>query len=90
MGDIYLLSFDRHVDAQLASISDLQTQLAANLSVQAANIDQLVADSIGTEQNVGRGNKELKRASERRSTAQMVFWATVASCSFLVVWDLIF
>ena len=54
------------------------------------HIDQLVQDSYLTTENLGKGNKELKRASERRSTAQAVFYSTVAFCSFLVVWDLVF
>lgn len=66
----------------------MQTTLANNLSVQAAHIDQLVEDSFNTVDNVGSGNKELKRATERRSTAQMVFWSTCVFCTTLVVWDL--
>jgi syntaxin 18 len=47
-------------------------------------------DSVNTADNVQRGNKELKQASEKRSQAQMVFYATVGLCTFLTAWDLIF
>jgi syntaxin 18 len=60
-----------------------------NLEVQTESIDQLVADSLSTSDNVGAGNRELKRARERPSTARMVFWATCAFCTTLVVWDLL-
>lgn len=66
----------------------MQTQLVQNLATQSAHIDMLVADSHLTAENVGGGNKELKRASERASTAKYVFYATCASCLFLVGWDL--
>lgn len=69
-------------------ISELQSTLANNLSVQSAHIDQLIEDSFNTSENVGSGNKELKRATERGSTAQKVFWATSALCTTLVLWDL--
>ena len=74
----------------MLEISELQTQLAQNLDIQSANISQLVADSLSTTDNVGGGNKQLKRATERSSKARMVFFATCGLCSFLVVWDLIF
>jgi syntaxin 18 len=47
-----------------------------------------VEDSFSTVDNVGSGNKELKRATERRSTAQAVFWSTTIFCTTLVLWDL--
>jgi syntaxin 18 len=47
-----------------------------------------VEDSFSTTENVGSGNKELKRATERRSTAQAVFWSTCIFCTTLVLWDL--
>lgn len=80
----------RNAEKSLLEISDLQTTLAANLTEQAENIDLLVQDSYLTEENVDRGNKQLKKASERRSTAQMVFWSTCTLCTTLVIWDLIF
>lgn len=70
-------------------ISELQTQLVNNLATQSAHIDQLVADSFLTAENVGGGNKELKKASERRSTAKYVFYASCGLSAFLVVYDLI-
>ncbi|KAF1982611.1 hypothetical protein K402DRAFT_339982 [Aulographum hederae CBS 113979] len=75
--------------ASILEISSLQTTLAENLTLQNAQIDYLVADSYQTHENVGSGNKELKRASERKSTARMVFYSTCGLCAFLVVWDLL-
>ena len=83
-----MLTISRATEKSLLEISELQTTLANNLSVQAAHIDQLVEDSFSTVENVGSGNKELKRATERRSTAQLVFWSTCAFCTTLVLWDL--
>ncbi|KAF2877426.1 snare protein syntaxin-like protein 18/UFE1 [Massariosphaeria phaeospora] len=78
----------RVAEKSLLDISELQSTLANNLSVQSAHIDQLVEDSFLTTENVGGGNKELKRATERKSTARMVFWSTAAFCATLVLWDL--
>ena len=75
-------------EKSLLEISELQTTLAANLNIQAEHINQLVADSERTTENVGSGNKQLKQATERRSTAQMVFWSTCAFCGTLILWDL--
>lgn len=80
----------RTVEQSILEISELQSILHGNLVQQNEKIDQLVQDSYLTTENLGKGNKELKRASERRSTAQAIFYGTVAFCSFLVVWDLIF
>lgn len=77
-------------EKSILEISELQSTLVTNIQVQSEHIDQLVQDSYLTTENLGKGNKELKRASERRSTAQAIFYATCAFCSFLVVWDLIF
>ena len=80
----------RNVERSLIEISDLQTTLSNNLTIQSAQISQLVQDSDFTTENLGKGNKELKQASERRSVARMAFWATVCYCVFLIIWDLIF
>ncbi|KAF2217768.1 hypothetical protein CERZMDRAFT_31312 [Cercospora zeae-maydis SCOH1-5] len=80
----------RTAEKSILEISELHNTLHANLQQQSEHIEQLVQDSYLTTENLGRGNKELKRASERRSTAQAVFWSTCAFCSFLVVWDLVF
>lgn len=80
----------RTAEKSLLEISELQTTLVTNLAMQSEHIDQLVQDSFLTTENVGRGNKELKRASERPSTARMLFHGTCAFCTFLIVWDLIF
>ena len=77
-------------EKSLMEISSLQQTLVGHLSVQGEMIGQLVEDASNTDENVRKGNKELKRASERSSTAKAVFWGTAGLCSFLVVWDLIF
>lgn len=79
----------RTAERSLLEISELQTTLVDNLATQSAHIDQLVADSVYTTENVGGGNKQLKRASERRSTARMVFWGTCVFAGVLVGWDLL-
>ncbi|KAF2275674.1 uncharacterized protein EI97DRAFT_434094 [Westerdykella ornata] len=78
----------RMAEKSLLEISELQTTLANNLSIQSAHIEQLVEDSHLTTENVGSGNKELQRATERRSTAQMVFYGTSVFCLTLILWDL--
>lgn len=80
----------RTAERSILEISELHSTLHANLTQQAEHIEQLVQDSYLTTENVGKGNKELKRASERQSTAQLVFYSTAAFCSFLVIWDLVF
>ncbi|KAL6717102.1 hypothetical protein ACLMJK_005017 [Lecanora helva] len=80
----------RTAERSMLEISELQTTLVQNLDIQSANISQLVSDSLSTTENVGGGNKELKRATERKSTARMVFWASCGLCGFLITWDLIF
>lgn len=77
-------------ERSILEISELHSTLHANLAQQSEHIEQLVQESYDTTDNLGKGNQELKRASERRSTAQAVFWGTVGFCSFLVVWDLVF
>lgn len=80
----------RQAERSILEISELHSTLHANLEQQSEHIEQLVQDSYLTTENLGKGNKELKRASERKSTAQAVFWGTLGFCSFLVVWDMIF
>ncbi|CRG91390.1 hypothetical protein PISL3812_08438 [Talaromyces islandicus] len=84
------LSKVQNAEKSLLEISSLQQTLVGHLSTQEEFISQLVTDASTTSQNVDRGNKELRRASERRSTAQMVFWGTVGLCTWLIVWDAIF
>ncbi|KAI4824876.1 snare protein syntaxin-like protein 18/UFE1 [Aureobasidium sp. EXF-8845] len=80
----------RTAERSLIEISELQSTLVTNLTEQNEHIEQLVQDSFSTTENIGRGNKELKRASERTSGARVLFHSTCAFCAFLVVWDLIF
>ena len=75
-------------EKSLLEIAELQTTLADNLSVQAEHINQLVEDSFNTTENVGSGNRELKKATERKSTAQAVFYGSSLFCLSLVLWDL--
>ncbi|KAL2815289.1 hypothetical protein BJX63DRAFT_420391 [Aspergillus granulosus] len=84
------LSKVQNAEKSLLEISSLQQTLVTHLSTQEEYIGQLVSDASNTETNIGRGNKELKRATERRSAAQAVFWGTVGLCTWLVVWDLMF
>lgn len=44
-------------------------------------------DSLATAEDVERGNKELKKASERTSIARTAFLSTVVFCSVVFVWD---
>ena len=57
-------------EKSLMEISSLQQTLVGHLSVQGEMIGQLVEDASNTDENVRKGNKELKRASERSSTAK--------------------
>ncbi|KAL5343844.1 hypothetical protein BJX70DRAFT_393266 [Aspergillus crustosus] len=81
---------NRNAEKSLLEISSLQQTLVSHLSVQEEYIGQMVNDASNTETNIGHGNRELKRASERRSAAQAVFWGTVGLCTWLVVWDAVF
>lgn len=85
-----VLSKVTQAEKSLLEISDLQTQLIGELSRQGDMIEQLVTDAQSTDENVKRGNRELKKASERSSTAKGVFWITVGLCGFLIGWDLVF
>ncbi|KAL8645037.1 MAG: hypothetical protein Q9210_006933 [Variospora velana] len=80
----------RTAEKSMLEVSELQNTLVANLETQSSNIEQLVADSVNTTENIGSGNKELKRATERKSTARMVFLASCGLCAFLITWDLVF
>ncbi|RDA96236.1 hypothetical protein CP533_1745 [Ophiocordyceps camponoti-saundersi (nom. inval.)] len=79
----------RTAEKSLVEISELQSMLVNNLATQSAHIEQLVADSLSTTDNVGGGNKQLKQATQRPSTARYTFFAASGLCAFLVVWDLL-
>lgn len=83
------LSFYRTAEKSLVEIAELQSMLVGNLATQSANIEQLVSDSLSTTENVGGGNKELKKATQRPSAARYTFFAASGLCAFLIVWDLI-
>ena len=78
------------VEKSLVEISSLQQTLIGHLNVQGEMIGNLVADAERTDENVQKGNKELKRATERTSTAKIMYHSTLWLCAGLVVWDLIF
>ncbi|EOO03772.1 putative t-snare protein [Phaeoacremonium minimum UCRPA7] len=80
----------RTAEKSLLEISELQGMLVNNLAMQSAHIDQLVADSLNTTENVGGGNKQLKKATERSRPAQWTFYAASGLCATLIIWDLIF
>ena len=61
--------------------------MVENLEIQAVHVSQLVADSISTTENVDKGNKELKKALDRPSTARYTFMAASGLCLFMIVWD---
>ncbi|KZZ95377.1 syntaxin [Moelleriella libera RCEF 2490] len=79
----------RVAEKSLVEISELQSLLVNNLSTQSAHIEQLVSDSLSTTDNVGGGNKELKKAAQRPSAARYTFFAASSLCAFLIIWDLI-
>ncbi|KAG6210980.1 hypothetical protein E4U35_003933 [Claviceps purpurea] len=79
----------RSAEQSLVEISELQSLLVNNLTTQSAHIEQLVSDSLATTDNVGGGNKELKKAAQRPSAARYTFFAASGLCAFLVIWDLI-
>lgn len=83
------LTHQRTAEKSLFEIAELQTQLVTNLAVQSEHIDMLVAESYVTTENVGGGNQQLKKASERKSTAKYVFYASCSLSLFLIAWDLI-
>jgi hypothetical protein len=78
------LSKATQAEKSILEIATLQQALVSHLSTQGEMIEQLVTDAQNNDENVRRGNKELKKASERGSIAKMVFWTTVGICGFLV------
>jgi len=77
----------RIAERSMIEISELQNTLAANLETQSVMIDDLVLQSLETRDDVAGGNKELKRAAERKGPAQWVFRASCGLCAFLILWD---
>ncbi|RYP53321.1 hypothetical protein DL768_001678 [Monosporascus sp. mg162] len=71
----------RTAQKSLIEISELQTQLVDNLATQSAHIDSLVADSMHTTENIGGGNKQLKKATQKPSPAKYTFFATTIDCA---------
>ncbi|KAJ0164287.1 Syntaxin UFE1 [Colletotrichum tanaceti] len=79
----------RTAEKSLLEIAELQTLLVGNLATQSAHIEQLVADSENITQDVGGGNKQLKKAAQRPSAARYTFFASAGLCAFLILWDLV-
>ncbi|WYZ45119.1 hypothetical protein EsH8_VIII_000435 [Colletotrichum jinshuiense] len=79
----------RTAEKSLLEIAELQTLLVGNLATQSAHIEQLVADSENITTDVGGGNKQLKKATQRPSAARYTFFASAGLCAFLILWDLI-
>ncbi|MCJ1405017.1 hypothetical protein MMC11_008243 [Xylographa trunciseda] len=79
----------RTAERSMIEIAELQTTLAANLETQSSMINDLVLESLETRDDIAGGNKELKRAVDRKGPARWVFRATCGLCVFLVLWDLI-
>ncbi|KAI8631943.1 hypothetical protein F5Y19DRAFT_380952 [Xylariaceae sp. FL1651] len=79
----------RTAEKSLVEISELQTQLINTLTTQSAGIEQLVADSEMTAENVEGGNRQLTQATKKSSPAKYTFFATCGLCAFLIAWDLI-
>ncbi|KAK1991634.1 snare-complex protein syntaxin-18 [Colletotrichum falcatum] len=79
----------RTAEKSLLEIAELQTLLVGNLATQSAHIEQLVADSESITEDVGGGNKQLKKAAQRPSAARYTFFASAGLCTFLILWDLI-
>ncbi|KAK5998551.1 Syntaxin-18-like protein [Cladobotryum mycophilum] len=79
----------RTAERSILEISELQTMLVNNLTAQSEAIDLLVADSMTNADNIGGGNKQLKKATQRASTARYTFFAASGLCAFIILWDLI-
>ncbi|KAI3553899.1 SNARE-complex protein Syntaxin-18 [Colletotrichum abscissum] len=79
----------RTAEKSLLEIAELLTLLVGNLATQSAHIEQLVADSENITADVGGGNKQLKKATQRPSAARYTFFASAGLCTFLILWDLI-
>ncbi|KAI0134952.1 hypothetical protein F4814DRAFT_5352 [Daldinia grandis] len=79
----------RTAEKSLLEISELQTQLIDTLTTQSAGVEQLVADSEKTTENIGGANRQLGQATRKASPAKYTFFATCGLCAFLIVWDLV-
>ncbi|EPS41667.1 hypothetical protein H072_4427 [Dactylellina haptotyla CBS 200.50] len=79
----------RSAEKSLIEISEMQNRIVMDIAAQSDHIDQLMADSVTTSQNVEQGNKQLKQAAQRASPARYVFQASVGFCAFLILADLL-
>lgn len=83
------LAIYRTAEKSLVEISEMQTQLASNLASQSVFIDQLVTDAITTVENLEKGNKMLKEASERSSMASSFFYGAIGFSLLVFTYDLL-
>ncbi|KAK5936797.1 syntaxin ufe1 [Knufia obscura] len=78
------------VEKSLLEISSMQQTIQENLEVQGEMVSSLVVNAERTDENVQRGNKELKRATEKTRIPKILYHTTLYLCAGLIVWDLIF
>ncbi|KAF3921291.1 Syntaxin-18 [Orbilia brochopaga] len=79
----------RSAERSLLEISEMQNRIVMDIAAQSNHIDQLMADSVQTAENVDAGNKQLKQAAQRSSPARYVFQASIGFCAFLILADLL-
>lgn len=79
-----------NAEDSLRDISSIQQTLMGYLVQQEEHINHLAGEALNTEENVGLANKQLRRATDRPSTARIVFWSTVGLCTWLVLWDAVY
>jgi len=77
------------VEKSLLEISSMQQTIQENLEIQGEMVNTLVVDAERTDENVQRGNKELKKATERTRIPKILYHTTLYLCAGLIVWDLI-
>ncbi|KAF3913475.1 Syntaxin-18 [Arthrobotrys entomopaga] len=79
----------RSAERSLIEISEMQNRIVMDIAAQTDHIDQLMADSVQTAQNMEAGNKQLKQAAQRSSPARYVFQASIGFCAFLILADML-
>lgn len=77
----------RTAEKSLIEISELQQQIADNLTVQSAHIDQLVETSYNTVEDIKGGNKELTKATQKARPAKYTFYVACGLSALFIVWD---
>lgn len=77
----------RTAEASLVEMGELQNRIFQTLSMQNSHLESLVQDSIETEQEMRRGNEQLRKVAEKTSIARGTFFAVAAFSMAVVVWD---